>query len=402
MKVLLSNKFFFLNGGSERVFFQERDFLINNNIDVIDFSMDDPRNYFSPWFSYFVSNVDYNNPNGNIWNKVSQSTKFVHSREAVRKVQNLIKQEKPDIAHLHNIYHQLTPSIIPILNKHGIKIIMTLHDGKLICPSYLMLNNGAICTSCNGKHFWQPVSKNCQGSSLKGALLMLEAYWHKWRRSYSFVDLFIAPSKFIADMVSKRIPTEKIHVLRNGIDTNEYTPTFHDDGYCLYFGRLSREKGIETLVKAHETLDYVLPLNVVGRGPLFKRLSNTYPNVNFLGYKEGDELKDIIARSAFVLVPSEWYENCSMVILEAMAMGKPVIGSRIGGIPEQIVDGKTGFLFEMGNMKELGDKMSILSKDKELRAKMGAEARRKLEQDYSLDGHFYQLMEVYKKVLSTT
>ena len=398
MKTLLVNKFFFINGGSERVFFQERDFFLKHNCEVIDFSMDDPRNISSPWSSFFISNIDYNNLYGT-WNKFYQGFQFIHSHEAVHKLQTLIKQEKPEIAHLHNIYHQLTPSIIPVLKKQGCKTVMTLHDGKLICPSYLMLNKGMVCTSCSGKYFWRPVSKNCQESRLQEALLMIEAFWHKWKGSYDCIDTFIAPSQFMAETASKRIPIEKIRVLRNGIDTRVYSPTFQDDGYCLYFGRLSKEKGIETLVKAHEISHPRMPLYVVGTGPLLKGLADIYHSVNFLGFKQGAELKDIIARSAFVVVPSEWNENCSMVVLEAMAMGKPVIGSRIGGIPEQVLDGETGLLFEMGNAKQLSEKMSILFQDKELRARMGKAARRRVEQKFSLENHCSQLMDIYNELL---
>jgi len=401
MKILVANKFFFINGGSERVFFQERESLLKHNFDVIDFSMDDSRNLSSPWGAYFISNIKYNNLNST-WKKFHQGFKFIHSHEAIHKLQALINQEKPEIAHLHNIYHQLTPSIIPLLKKRGCKTVMTLHDGKLICPSYLMLNKGMICTACNGKYFWRPVSKHCQESRLQETLLMIEAFWHKWKGNYDLIDIFISPSQFMAEMVSRRIPIEKIRVLQNGIDTSEYKPTFQDDGYCLYFGRLSMEKGIGTLVKAYETLCSGMPLYVAGTGPLLKEFADQYPNVNFLGYKQGEELKDIIRRSAFVVVPSEWNENCSMVVLEAMALGKPVIGSRIGGIPEQVLDGETGLLFEMGNAKQLSEKMSILFQDKELRARMGKAAIRRVEKEYSLENHCSRLMDIYNELLRKT
>jgi len=130
-----------------------------------------------------------------------------------------------------------------------------------------------------------------------------------------------------------------------------------------------------------------------------KELCTKYPDVEFLGYKSGQELNSLIANAAFVVVPSEWYENCSMVVLESMAFGKPVIGSRIGGIPEQIEDGRTGFLFEMGNVKELSEKMDILSSDKELRKNLGKAARKKVKAAYSLAKHCHELESIYKKLL---
>lgn len=399
ISIMFANKFFFLNGGSERVFFQDRDFLLRNGTKVVDFSMKDPRNFPSDCANYFVSNIDYYSTRG-VLNKIKQGVKFVRSAEAINKLQGLIENEKPDIAHLHNIYHQLTPSIISVLKRNGVRVVLTLHDGKLICPSYLMLAKGKVCTTCEGRSFWRPLVTNCVGSRRQEVLLMLEAYWHKWARSYEYVDIFLSPSRFLAKLVSQRIPESKIRVLHNGIDLDAYSSGSSDHAYALYFGRLSREKGIETLLKTHSMLGNEMPLKVVGAGPLEKGLRERYPNAEFLGYQAGDVLKETIANSAFVVVPSEWYENCSMVVLEAMAMGKSVIGSRIGGIPEQIDEGKTGFLFEMGNVGELAAKMKALFQYPDMRRTMGMAARKKAEQEYSLDAHCTTLLKIYKELLS--
>ncbi len=398
MKILIANKFFWLKGGSEKVLFQEREFLLKRGIKVVDFSMEDPRNQFSNFSSYFISNIDYN-ING-VFNKLKNALKFVHSREAVGKIKLLIKKEKPDLAHLHNIYHQLTPSIIHPLKENGIKVILTLHDGKLICPTYLMLDKEKKpCLECQGKYFYKPFLKNCAGSRIQSFLLMVEAYWHKFFKSYDKVDLFIAPSEFLAKVVSQRIPREKIVVLRNGIDLNEYLPTYEDGGYALYFGRLSQEKGIETLLKAHQKVAKEIPLKIVGTGPMEAELRAKYSKAEFLGYRTGEDLKQLVAKASFVVVPSEWYENCSMAVLEAMALGKPIIASRIGGLPEQIEDGKTGLLFEMGNVEELREKMLYLWKNRNLRIEMGKEARKKAETEFSLEKHCEELEKIYEKLL---
>jgi glycosyltransferase involved in cell wall biosynthesis len=231
-------------------------------------------------------------------------------------------------------------------------------------------------------------------------LLMFEAYWHKWVGSYEQVDLFLSPSRFLAELISQRIPQEKIRVLHNGIHLDAYSPGSSDHDYALFLGRLSREKGIETLLKTHRMLGNDMTLKVVGAGPLDKGLRERYPKAEFLGYQTGDVLKETIAKSAFVVVPSECYENCPMVVLEAMAMSKPVIGSRIGGIPEQIDEGKTGFLFEMGDVGELAAKMKALFQDPDMRRTMGMAARKKVEQEYSLDVHCTTLLKIYKELLS--
>lgn len=408
MKILLANKFFYLKGGAETVFFQERDYLKNNGHKVIDFSMQHPDNFPSEYANYFVSNIDYHDGSKagkiNVLEKSRIAIDFVHNREAVEKLRALIEKEKPVIAHLHNVYHQITPSIIPILKNARVKVLLTLHDYKLICPTYLMINNkNAICSKCQGKYFVHATINRCQeGSLLKSLLLSIEGYWHKWAKSYEKVDLFLSPSKFLADLVAEyRTDTGRIKVLHNGIAINEYKPSEADGGYAVYFGRISREKGVETLLQAYRLLSNKFHLKIVGTGPLMGKLREKYLEVEFTGYKQDEELKEIINRASFVVVPSECYENCSMSVLESMAFGKPIIGSRIGGIPEQIEDGKNGFLFEMGNVRELAEKMMVLASDKELRKKMGKAAREKVERKYSLETHCNMLMELYEELLST-
>lgn len=229
---------------------------------------------------------------------------------------------------------------------------------------------------------------------------MWEGVWHKWRKSYENVDLFLSPSSFLAKQVSKRVENRKIEILRNGIDTQKFIPKFDDAKYYLFFGRLSKEKGIETLGQAHKLTQPFTNLKVVGSGPLEMSLREAFPEIDILGYKTGKELKALIRNAAFVIVPSKCYENCSMVVLEAMAYGKPVIGSRIGGIPEQIEDEKTGFLFEMGNVLELAEKILRLWNNKALRNEMGKNARIKLEREYSLEKHCDNLISIYNQVLS--
>jgi len=399
MKILLANKFFHLNGGSETVLFQERDFLLQQGQDVIDFSMVDERNSPSPYSDFFIPNINYDS-GGGIVKKFQQALSFIHSSVAVNKIEQLIIQEKPQIAHLHNIYHQLTPSIIPILKRHGVKVVLTLHDCKLVCPSYFALRNSKICTACSGGKFWNAFTLNCQNSLMRSFLLSAEAFYHKWRGSYDKVDLFLSPSRFFADLTMQRIPKEKIKVLHNGIDISSYKPNYADQGYCLFFGRISNEKGVETLLKAHQELQPNVPLKIVGSGPLEETLRQKYPKIEFLGYQSGHPLHDLIANAAFIVAPSQGYENCPMIVLESMAFGKPIIGSKIAGLLEQIEDGKTGFLFEMGNVTELAKKMKLLAENAELRSQMGHAARKKLEKEYSLADHNQQLLKIYSALLA--
>jgi len=397
MKVLMANKFFHLNGGSERVFFQEREFLQKKGITVIDFSMQDQRNQYSPYAEFFVGNINYESSVG-LSRKLKTALSFIHSGEAVKKLEKLLERERPDVAHLHNIYHQLTPSIITVLKKHGVKTVLTLHDYKLICPSYLALNKGRICTICDGRAFWKAVTCHCQASRMQELLLAAEGLWHLWQRNYEAVDIFIAPSRFLVDLSSRRIPREKIRLLRNGINLDKYSSYCDDKGYALYLGRLSKEKGIRTLLEAHNKLNSAIPLKVAGTGPLAESLQSAYPDVQFIGYKTGIGLNDLIGEAAYVVVPSECYENCSMSVLEAMASGKAVIGSNLGGLPEQIEDGVSGFLFEPGNARDLAEKMDRLIQDKALRQDMGRAGRKIIEEKFSLHEHGNKLISIYKQL----
>lgn len=404
-----------MNGGSETVFFQERDFLRSQGHTVVDFSMDHPRNVPSPYAGYFVPHVDYrdNGRHGEasgVLGKLRTAAALIHNPEAIRNLHELIRREKPQIAHLHNIYHQLTPAIIPLLKKARVRIIMTLHDYKLICPTYLMIHGGRVCEKCAAGRFEWAFFRRCRGgASMQSALLSMEAYWHKWMKTYESVDLFLSPSRFLAQRIAAhRIDSSKIRVLRNGIDTRIYQPSREDKGYILYFGRVSREKGVEVLLQAYRALlaecdgaRMILPgLKIVGDGPLAERLAREYPEAHFTGYRAGDELRQLVCECAFVVVPSQWYENCSMTVLESMAMGKPVIASRIGGLPEQVDHGTTGFLFDSGDAHELKKYMQFLVGSADLRNTMGKAARAKVEREYSLESHCAHLLEIYEELLA--
>ena len=210
MRILFVNKFFYLRGGSEQVFFQERNSMKNSGHSVVDFSMHDEKNIPSKYSQHFVPRIDYKQ-SGNFADKIRKSNNFIHSRMAVSKISELISRYSPQIAHLHNIYHQLTPSIIPVLKSAGVKIILTLHDAKLVCPTYLMLSHDKICSACKGRYFYKVITTRCQDSLFKSLLFSAEAYWHRWKGSYDQVDHFISPSRFYAELVSRyRVPYRRI------------------------------------------------------------------------------------------------------------------------------------------------------------------------------------------------
>lgn len=403
MRVLLANKFFFRKGGCEVVFFQERDFLLANGWDVVDFSMRDARNFPSPYADSFVAEQVYDRPQS-LRAQTRSALKLIHSPEAVRKLGRLIDRTRPDIVHCHNIYHQLTPSIIGAAKRRGIPVILTLHDWKTICPIYTRLRQDQPCSDCIRGHFSNVVKHRCaEGSFGRSALLFAEAWVQRFLRSYERVDRFIAPSQFMHSSVTQsRFPADRVDVIYNGVDPSATPVSTADDGYALFIGRLSAEKGIETLLAAHAVVAHRHPLIVAGTGPLEQKLRSKYPSARYVGHLTGHLLTKTIARSALVVVPSEWYENCPMSILEAMAHGKPVVASNIGGIPELVRNGETGVLFPPGDREALSDALARLLLDSDLRRRYGSAARQRVEEAFSLERHTQALLRTYGMVITTS
>lgn len=407
MKILYADKYFWEKGGAERVFFQERTAALEAGFQVVDFSTTDPRNFPSPYSAWFVPGTDYSDQGlggagGGLTAKARAAMEFVRNARAVKAVTTLAERERPQIAHLHNIYHHLTPSIIPALKKRGVKVVLTLHDCKLVCPSYLMLHQGRICDACRGRAFWHAAANRCpDGSWYKGMLLSLEAYWHRLAGSYQAVDLFIAPSRFMAELVSRyRVDRRKVAVVPNGVELDRFRPSDKDLGYALYIGRVSSEKGLVTLARAHALLAQRGPaapgLKVVGEGPLKDELSAAHPGIEFCGYRSGEELSRLVEESAMVILPSECNENAPLAVLEGGASGKAVIGSDLAGIPELIEEGVTGLLFPPGNAEALADRMAELAADPGRRREMGLAGRRRVETNYDIKDHNRRILEIYQ------
>ncbi|MEH2512183.1 glycosyltransferase involved in cell wall biosynthesis [Nitrobacteraceae bacterium AZCC 1564] len=397
MKILMVNKFFFHKGGAEAVMFQERDYLLHSGEEVVDFSMQDERNCDSPYESHFVSRKDYERKS---FSKIGLALSLIHSREAVSKISVLVDKMRPDLMHCHNVYHQITPSIISVVKSRGIPVVLTLHDFKPMCPVYLRLRAERPCSLCLDGDFRQVLMNRCAGGAIgASALLYIEAAIQRWLGSYEKVDRFLAPSKFMRESALHRFRSDQVVLLYNGVDTDEIEVSTRDDGYVLYLGRLSREKGVETLLRAHEAAG-TWDLVVAGTGPLARGLQTRYRSARFVGQLSGQALKETIGDASAIVVPSEWYENCPMSVLEAMAYGKPVVASRIGGIPELVVDGETGVLFEPGDADELRSHISRLMDDPSLRARMGAAGRLRAEKQFSIDKHNASLLETYRSLVN--
>jgi glycosyltransferase involved in cell wall biosynthesis len=359
----------------------------------------------SPFSKYFVSNIDLN-AKGNYFQYIKTAGRILYSFEAKRKIAALIREEKPDVAHLHNVCHHLSPSIIDALKENQVPTVMTLHDFKLVCPAYYLLRDGCLCDKCRGGRYYHCFINHCtRGSSyLRSALNMLEMYLHhQILHVYEKVDLFISPSRFLKRKIKEMGFKGEIAHLPNFVNVAEYQPTYEwKEEKILYFGRISREKGLVTLIDVVKSLD--VQLEIVGEGPQKEALEKKIDgegikNIRFLGYKNGNELQEEVQKSMFVVLPSECYENNPCSVLEAFALGKPVIGSRIGGIPELVENGETGLTFEPRNSSDLKEKIKILTENKTLIVKMGKNARRVVEEKLNPEKHYKDLLTIYEKVI---
>lgn len=400
MKVIFANNYYYLRGGSERVFFDEIQLLEENGHVVAPFTRTFEKNFPSKFANFFLDPIEYENVSFS--RKIRAASELIYSSECRRRAGALIDQIKPDLIHCHNIYGRLTTGLLDAARQHDVPVVMTLHDYKLVCPAYLMLRNGEVCGQCQGSTFFHCVRHRChKGSLLPSLVYTAEAYLARFFDKYRGVRFFACPSRFIlAQHREIGIAEDRLVHLPNFIHIDSFAPDYEPGSYVLYAGRLSHEKGVQTLLAAMCGLS--VPLKIVGDGPLRAELEafvadNSLENVEFLGYRTGDELKRLFSRAAFLVFPSEWNENAPMTILEAFASGKPVIGSRIGGTPEMVREGESGLLFEPGNADSLRDAIVRLFSNSEQIVRMGKNARQQVEAENSEEYHYARLMEVYDR-----
>lgn len=352
MKVLLVNKFHYMKGGAERYYFTLADILKKQGHEVIFFSMKHEKNYPCNQEKYFVSNKEYNNKTSLI-DSFKAFNSLVYSKEAYNNMTRLLNEEKPDLVILNNIHRQITTSIVDAIKEHNIKMYWIVHDLITLCPAYTMLDGkGNVCEDCCLGNYRNCVRKKCvKQSRLKSILAAFEAKFNLKNKTYEKVDMFITPSKFYKDkLIQYGFDENKVVHKPNplSIDT-KYELNDKDEKYILYFGRLSKEKGVKTLIESMKNIDY--KLNVLGTGPIEEELKeyikiNNISNVELLGFKQGEELENYIKNSRCVVLPSEWYENGPYSAMEAMALGKPLIVSNLGGLPELVEQNVNGYIFK--------------------------------------------------------
>ena len=402
MKILMVNKFYYIKGGSETYYFELKRLLESKGHTVVDFSMQDDKNFVSPYSDYFVKNVDYNNKEG-IFSRIKAAADIIYSFESKRKFERLVNEVKPDCIHLHIFQHQISPSILDVIKKYHIPTIYTAHDLKMLCPNYKMMHHGKLCEQCRGgKYFYCVLNKCVKDSYLKSCVNVVEGYVHRWRHSYDAINVIITPSLFYKKIFEKfGINCNRVIHIPNFIDFNKHEIEFSEDreNYYLYYGRLSKEKGIMTLIKAVENLN--VQLKIAGTGPLEEDVrqyvaDKKISNIMFLGFKTGKDLSNIVGNAKAIILPSEWYENGPYSAIEALQLGRPIIGADIGGIPELIDN--NGYLFKSRNIDSLKDAILKLEKlDNEQYGVFKDNSLNLFERNYTKEKHYRLLKEAYRR-----
>jgi glycosyltransferase involved in cell wall biosynthesis len=406
MRILFCNKYNFPFSGTEVYLFELMELLRSRGHEVALFSMADPRGEATPYDQYFVPNVDFKNTAGWI-GRAKLGAHAIYSVDARDRLRKMVQAFQPDLAHVRNIYHHLSPSILWELKKQGIPTIYHINDFKLICPVYNMVTNGHACDqSCTGK-YWKMLSKGCyDGPSSSATLLMAEAYIHHWIGSYGkCVDHFITPSRFAKDQLTKNgFSGDKITVLPHFQNLPEAAAPASADSPIFYFGRLSPEKGVDHLLRAMKALPQV-QLQVAGDGPQRAGLEGlartlSLENVEFIGHLTGKDLERRIAAARFTILPSLAYETLGKSILESYAWQRPVVASDLGSRRELVREGETGLLYPPGNVERLSGAISHLVQRPQQVQEMGIAGRQMVAMHHSPQAHYRELMQLYEQVCS--
>ena len=410
MNILHVNKFHYEKGGSEAVYFRTADILSAQGHNSYFFSMVHPNNVPCCTDNYFVSHIDLNSTLS-IQQQIRTVARILYSTEARQNISSLLDEYKIDVVHLHNIHHQISPSILMEINKRRLPVVMTLHDYKMSCASYSMYVNGAPCEACKNGRYVNILKKKCvKGSHIKSLLSLVEmVLHHSVLDIYGKIDVFIAPSIFLKSKLHEMGFNKNIRYLPNFIDISQITASsakiIKDNSIC-YFGRLSDGKGLLTLLAAAK-LNKSVQFKIIGTGPLEADLirviaQDNLQNVKMLGYLKGEQLFTQIAASCAVVLPSECYENNPISVLETFALEMPVIGARIGGIPELDKDGETGFTFIPGDAVDLGEKIRTLIANSALATQMGKNARAVVLDQFSAEKYCQKLMNIYEMAIETS
>lgn len=405
--ILQINKFFHPRAGAETVFLLTRTLLRERGHEVIDFAMEHPANLASPQESFFSPRREYVG-GGSGARRVGDAVSAVYSVSARRALARLLDHQRPDVVHLHNVYHQLTLSVVDEVHARGIPCVMTLHDWKVACPAYTLFTEGAPCRRCPTSGAHNAVIHRCvKGSLPASALAAAEAVVASRRGSYGKVQRFIAPSRFAAEVAGLAgIGGERVALVPNFLPDDDFDVPVDDHDYgpnLVYAGRLDPTKGVRHLLAAFKNVAVPARLRIAGSGELEAEVrvaAEADDRITYVGRLEREALMQEFRRARAVVIPSVWEDNCPLVALEAQARARALIVSDRGGLEELVHDRETGLVVQAGKTEPLTQAIEALASDPERARDFGRRARLRVEDEHSADRHYGRLVDVYRAAIA--
>lgn len=401
MKILHVNKYLYRRGGAEGYALDVAGLQEQAGHEVALWGMTHPQNPPLALSDTFPTLVELDPPPAGVKGRLTAAGRMLWSTQSRRGMAAAVLSFRPDVVHLHNIYHQLSPSILQPLTASDTPSVMTLHDYKLACPTYDFVARGAVCEACLDGRFRHAVQKRCKDGSLaSSALLAAETRIHRSTGAYNPVALFLCPSRFMADRMRKAgVYADRLRVINNPVDGRAFTAQSSAGTGVVFAGRLTAVKGIDLAIRAVGGLPGAA-LHIAGEGPereaLERLATHVAPGqVTFHGRLERDALAVLLRSCAVSVVPSRWQENQPLAVLEALATGLPVVVSDLGGLPELIDDGVDGRVFRNEDVAHLASVLGGLLDDVGLARTFGAAGRAKVLAHFAPDRHLARLDELY-------
>ncbi len=426
MKILLVNKYLYRKAGAEKYFFDLSDLLRAQGHEVVMWGMEE-KPVVSSQYSVDSKKNESGNTNPNTLNATRWNVSYfdfehprtlkekwrgfcrmLYSREAKKKFAQLAEEFKPDVVHIHNIYHQLSPSFLDVCRKKKIPVVMSVHDYSLICPNYKLFANGVIDEGCKGNYFHDMFNGSVKGSLLGGfadafAMFVHHKILNMYEKSISY---YLCPSEFVQNkLIEFGMPKEKVVLLRYFLNENEVISTNYQlqtTNYILAYGRLSEEKGFEVLIRAMQKVSDDVMLKIAGTGPdeeRLKKITNELqlePRVEFLGWQSGDEFTKLRTHARCVVVPSVWHDPSPFSILENLSEGTPVLGARVGGITETLEKIDPELLYDTTDRCALAKKIKkVLDYSTAQKCDYGGRAQKMISELYNPQDHYKKLFKLY-------
>jgi len=405
MRILFCNKYNHPFSGTEVYLFELMELLRSHGHEVALFSMEDPRGQETPYDRYFVPHIDFKSK-ASIIRRIRNAAHAIYSTEARCRLRAMIREFQPDVAHIRNIYHHLSPSILWELKAQGVPVLYHLNDFKLLCPTYNLVSQGEACEACKGGAFRHMVRSKCY-AGLAERMVLASEYIHRLLGTYhKCVDLFLAPSQFVRDkFVEHGWDQNRFEVLPHFQRVHSDPKPVPDDAPILYIGRLSAEKGVGDLLCAMQKNPH-LRLQIVGDGPERSALESLAAslrlgNVEFMGKVSAEERDRFISNSQFTVLPSHAYETWGKTILESYALARAVVASDAGSRREFVQDGQTGLLYLCGDVDALAGAIQWMAENPETAELMGRNGLELVRRHHGPEPHYQRMIGLYERLIAT-